>query len=64
MVYRDFDVQSSTYMRCAEVKLLVGHPLKTRQKLGWETQITFDELVHVMVNVKMRLIEEKYITNG
>jgi GDPmannose 4,6-dehydratase len=64
MDYRDFVVQDPAYMRPAEVELLVGDPSKARQKLGWETQTTFDELVHLMVDAELRLIEEKYITNG
>jgi GDPmannose 4,6-dehydratase len=64
MDYRDFVVQDPAYMRPAEVELLVGDPSKARQKLGWETQTTFDELVHLMVDAELRLIEEKYITDG
>ncbi len=37
------------YFRPTEVELLLGDPLKARQKLGWEPSIAFDELVREMV---------------
>ena len=38
-------IQDPIYMRPADVELLVGNPKKAKQKLGWETQTSFEELV-------------------
>ena len=59
--YRDFIVVDPAYMRPAEVELLVGDPSKAKQKLSWETQTTFEELVCLMVDAEMRFIEKKGI---
>jgi hypothetical protein len=37
------------YYRPAEVELLWGDPAKAKKTLGWERQVTFDELVKEMV---------------
>lgn len=37
------------YFRPTEVDLLVGDPAKARRKLGWEPKVSFEELVHEMV---------------
>ncbi len=59
MDYRDFVVQDPAHMRPAEVELLVGDPSKAKQKLRWETQTTFDELVRLMVDAEMKFLEKK-----
>jgi GDPmannose 4,6-dehydratase len=45
-------------MRPAEVELLVGNPIKAKQKLGWETKTSFEELVRIMVDAEIRFIEK------
>ncbi|MGB3138683.1 MAG: GDP-mannose 4,6-dehydratase, partial [Nodosilinea sp.] len=37
------------YLRPAEVDLLIGDAAKARQSLGWEPSVTFEQLVHLMV---------------
>jgi len=37
------------YYRPAEVEFLLGDPTKAREKLGWVPEVTFKELVRVMV---------------
>jgi GDPmannose 4,6-dehydratase len=51
--YRDYVVQDPAFMRPAEVEQLVGNPAKARQKLGWETQTSFEQLVRIMVDAEM-----------
>jgi GDPmannose 4,6-dehydratase len=51
--YRDYVVQDPIYMRPADVELLVGNPIKAKQKLGWETQTSFEELVRIMVEAEL-----------
>ncbi len=37
------------FFRPAEVETLLGDPAKSREKLGWEVETSFEELVHEMV---------------
>jgi GDPmannose 4,6-dehydratase len=37
------------YFRPTEVETLLGNPAKARNKLGWSSEIPFDELVREMV---------------
>ena len=44
------------FMRPAEVEHLIGDATKAREKLGWEPQTAFDELVRLMVDADMELL--------
>jgi GDPmannose 4,6-dehydratase len=44
------------YFRPTEVPSLVGDPRKAHNKLGWRHRVTFDELVHEMVNADLAAI--------
>ncbi|MDJ0510705.1 MAG: GDP-mannose 4,6-dehydratase [Crocosphaera sp.] len=48
--YVDFDQR---YLRPAEVDLLIGDPTKAKTKLGWEPSVTFEQLVHLMVEADL-----------
>jgi len=37
------------YFRPTEVETLLGDPTKAKEKLGWEPKITFEEMVHEMM---------------
>ncbi len=41
-------VVDPSYFRPAEVDLLIGDPAKAKEKLGWEPQTTFADLVRIM----------------
>ena len=47
--YRDYVVVDPRFLRPADVIELVGDASKARDKLGWEPQVTFEELIHTMV---------------
>ena len=49
--YVEFD---DIYLRPAEVDLLIGDPSKAKAKLGWEPSVTFEELVHLMVEADLK----------
>jgi GDPmannose 4,6-dehydratase len=51
--YVEFDPR---YLRPAEVDLLIGDSTKARQALGWEPSVTFEELVHLMVDADLEAI--------
>jgi GDPmannose 4,6-dehydratase len=42
------------YFRPAEVDLLLGNPEKARRILGWKADVTFDELVELMMRADLR----------
>ncbi|MDO5633878.1 MAG: GDP-mannose 4,6-dehydratase [Micrococcus sp.] len=41
--------QDERFMRPAEVDLLIGDPTKAREKLGWKPEVSFEQLVAMMV---------------
>lgn len=51
--YVEFDER---YLRPSEVDLLIGDPTKARQKLGWQTSVTFPELVALMVEADLQAL--------
>ncbi len=46
-------VQDPRYMRPAEVDMLVGDASKAGKKLGWEPHVSFEELIHMMVDADL-----------
>jgi len=42
------------FYRPTEVDLLIGDPSKAREKLGWKTKVSFEELVRMMVKSDLR----------
>ena len=59
MDWNEFVGFDKKYERPAEVDLLIGDPKKAREKLGWEPQTTFKELVALMVDADMKLAEQE-----
>ncbi len=57
--YRDYVVQDPRFYRPAEIDLLVGDPRRAREKLGWEPEVSFEELVQMMVERDLKLLETK-----
>ena len=55
--WRDYVVQDERFMRPAEVDLLVGDPSKAGRQLGWEPNISFPELVKMMVDADIKMLE-------
>jgi GDPmannose 4,6-dehydratase len=47
--WRPYVRQDPKFYRPAEVDLLIGDPSKARQQLGWQPEVSFDELVSMMV---------------
>ncbi|HWQ14943.1 MAG TPA: GDP-mannose 4,6-dehydratase [Roseiflexaceae bacterium] len=54
--YEDFVVVDERFFRPAEVDLLVGDPAKARAVLGWAPQVSFEQLVAMMVEADLRLL--------
>lgn len=55
--WHDFVVQDERFMRPAEVDLLVGDASKAGRVLGWEPEVTFKQLVEMMVDADLELLK-------
>jgi GDPmannose 4,6-dehydratase len=51
--YEPYVVVDQRFVRPAEVDLLIGDPSKARRVLGWEPQVSFEELVEMMVRADL-----------
>src|SRR5689334_15688834 len=51
--YREFVVQDERFFRPAEVDLLVADPGKAQRELGWEPDVTFQQLIQMMVEADL-----------
>jgi GDPmannose 4,6-dehydratase len=47
-------VQDPAFIRPAEVDLLLGDPSKARKALGWQPEVTFEQLVRMMVDADLK----------
>lgn len=55
--WHDYVQQDPRFMRPAEVDLLVGDPAKAGAKLGWEPEVSFPQLVKMMVDADIALLQ-------
>jgi GDPmannose 4,6-dehydratase len=55
--YHDYVVSDERFFRPAEVDLLVGDASKAGQKLGWKPQVSFTELISMMVDADLKAME-------
>jgi GDPmannose 4,6-dehydratase len=51
--------QDPRFFRPAEVDLVVGDASKARRVLGWEPSVTFEQLIHMMVENDLRIETER-----
>jgi len=54
--WHEYVVQDPRFMRPAEVDLLVGDASKAGRELGWEPEVTFRDLVYMMVDADLKLL--------
>jgi GDPmannose 4,6-dehydratase len=57
--WHDYVVQDPRFMRPAEVDLLVGDPSKAKEKLGWEPDVTFEQLIELMVDADLERLQKE-----
>ena len=58
--WQEYVKQDSRFMRPAEVDLLVGDASKARRVLEWESQVSFRELIQMMVNADVALLRNEH----
>jgi GDPmannose 4,6-dehydratase len=56
--YEDYVEVDPRYFRPTEVDLLIGDPTKAKEKLGWEPQVRFEELVTMMVDADVKALTD------
>jgi GDPmannose 4,6-dehydratase len=54
--WRDYVVVDPQFYRPAEVDLLLADPTKARRKLGWQPEVSFEQLVQRMVDADLALL--------
>ena len=62
--YRDYVVQDPRFFRPAEVDLLVADPTKAREKLGWVPEVSFEQLVKMMVDADLARLRARLQARG
>jgi GDPmannose 4,6-dehydratase len=55
--YRDYVVSDPKFYRPAEVDQLVGDAGKARRVLGWEPRVSFEKLIHLMVDADTEALQ-------
>ncbi|TVR18546.1 MAG: GDP-mannose 4,6-dehydratase [Anaerolineaceae bacterium] len=56
--WRDYVVQDPRFMRPAEVDLLVGDPTKAHAQLNWEPEVSFEQLIQMMVEADIENLKK------
>lgn len=57
--WRPYVRQDPKFYRPAEVDLLIGDASKAKRKLGWQPEVTFDQLVKMMVQHDLEIESKK-----
>ena len=47
------------FIRPAEVDLLIGNPEKAKKKLGWEPEVSFEQMIRMMVDADVARLAQK-----
>ena len=56
--FKDYVTKDPRFVRPAEVDILQGDPSYAKQKLGWETEVSFESLVKMMVDADLERLKE------
>ena len=62
--WEDHVVSDPAFYRPAEVDLLVSDPSKARDGLGWEAEVSFEELIQMMVNADLKHLRQVHNLAG
>ncbi len=57
--WEQYVVVDPRFLRPAEVDLLVGDATKARERLGWEREVDFPQLVQMMVEADLALVRQQ-----
>ena len=57
--WEQYVVVDEHFFRPAEVNILLGDPTKAREKLGWELETSFEDMVQLMVDRDLELVAKQ-----
>lgn len=57
--WEEYVVSDEKLYRPAEIYELVGNYSKARKKFGWEPKVSFEELIHMMVDADLKLLKSQ-----
>ena len=57
--WQEHVVVDPKFFRPAEVNVLLGDSTKAKKKLGWVSEVSFEEMVQMMVNCDLEVVAEK-----
>jgi GDPmannose 4,6-dehydratase len=57
--WQEYVVQDPRFMRPAEVDILIGDASKAHRELGWEPSVSFERMVHIMVDSDVELLKQE-----
>jgi len=57
--WQEYVVEDPEFYRPAEVHLLLGNPAKAREKLGWTPEVSFKELIQLMVDADLERVKKQ-----
>jgi GDPmannose 4,6-dehydratase len=58
--WNEYVVVDQQYYRPAEVDLLVSDPTKAKERLGWEPEVSFNELIQMMVDADLAHLRQVF----
>jgi len=58
--YKDFVKIDPRFLRPAEVDLLIGDPEKAKRQLGWTPEVSFEQLVKMMVDSDLEILKKEH----
>lgn len=62
--YSKYVVIDPEFVRPAEVDLLLGDCTKAKEKLGWELEVGFQQLIHMMVDADLKRVRAETAYNN
>jgi GDPmannose 4,6-dehydratase len=57
--WQDYVVVDPAFIRPADVELLIADPSKARRLLGWQPAISFEDLIHMIVDADLALLRKE-----
>jgi GDPmannose 4,6-dehydratase len=57
--YQDYVEVDPQFVRPAEVDVLLGDSSNAKKKLGWQPEVSFEQLVEMMVEADMERLKSK-----
>jgi len=56
--YKDYVKTDPRFVRPAEVDILLGNPSHAKKNLGWEPEVSFDQMVKLMVDEDLKRLSK------